>query len=57
MKICRYSFLGNFVLIVPLWNWNNKSEAGGVDTPGFNRTFMELKSQKVSGIIGGRKVF
>ena len=31
------------VLIVPLWNWNNKSERIGAVFFSSNRTFMELK--------------
>ena len=34
------------VLIVPLWNWNDETEAFGTWAPCSNRTFMELKLDK-----------
>ena len=41
---------GQFVLIVPLWNWNQKESASFVDMECLNRTFMELKlTQGVDG--------
>ena len=38
--------IDNVVLIVPLWNWNTIARDGKVLEICFNRTFMELKSQK-----------
>ena len=39
-----YAALGiKYVLIVPLWNWNNISPDSQSRVSCFNRTFMELK--------------
>ena len=40
----RWKRYAKKVLIVPLWNWNDKTtSAPTVTLPSFNRTFMELK--------------
>ena len=36
------------VLIEPLWNWNRKTEVSLRKTTGLNRTFMELKHEKIN---------
>ena len=46
LKYCKKCFVlqMNFVLIVPLWNWNQWLGADYLTQPtSFNRTFMELK--------------
>ena len=35
--------LVDYVLIVPLWNWNKHDDYKSVFIGGSNRTFMELK--------------
>ena len=40
------------VLIVPLWNWNEKLFENEVAWNSFNRTFMELKSTNVNRVHG-----
>ena len=42
LLLCCYACL-IFVLIVPLWNWNDASVEGTKEWVCFNRTFMELK--------------
>ena len=43
MVVPVYRSADRCVLIVPLWNWNEKAANGGHSFEGFNRTFMELK--------------
>ena len=44
MNYKEYKLLtDNYVLIVPLWNWNETEADKGATAEGFNRTFMELK--------------
>ena len=40
---CRSRDTFNGVLIVPLWNWNDRQQLRLHQNKSFNRTFMELK--------------
>ena len=52
------SFYHNlYVLIVPLWNWNNESVVLLSKLICFNRTFMELKLGSKNPLIGSYKGF
>ena len=42
---CPAGHRGRTVLIVPLWNWNERCALACFSSYSFNRTFMELKSQ------------
>ena len=39
------------VLIVPLWNWNSKDDEEKQKEKGSNRTFMELKLDRLIKVI------